>query len=133
MAVLLPLILVGGAVAGALWAGLAGWMRVARGVPEVISTIMLNFVAAELLSYLVHGPMQQASKELPASEPLPPAATLPTLIPMTSLTWGFVLALVAVIIVAIYLYRDQGGICCACGGSQPRCRACSRYPGRTDT
>ena len=66
MAVLLPLVLTGGTVAGALWAGLAGWMRVARGVPEVISTIMLNFVAAALLSYTLHGPLQQRGRGQPA-------------------------------------------------------------------
>ena len=45
-------------------------MRVRRNVPEVISTIMLNFVAAQMLSYLVHGPMQERSHAQPASEAL---------------------------------------------------------------
>ena len=103
--ILLPVILIGGTAAGALWAGLAGWMRVARGVPEVISTIMLNFVATDLLSYTLHGPLQQtAGGSLPGyAEPLPPAATLPILVPETPLHVGFVLALAALFAVALLL------------------------------
>ena len=103
--VLLPLMLAGGAVAGALWAGLAGWLRVARGVPEVISTIMLNFVAFAVLSYALHGPLQQrAGDSLPGyAEPLPPAATLPLLVPGTPLHAGFLLALAALGVVALLL------------------------------
>ncbi|MBV9848053.1 MAG: ABC transporter permease [Armatimonadetes bacterium] len=109
--VLLPLVLIGGAAAGAVWAGLAGWMRVARGVPEVISTIMLNFVAADLLSFTLHGPLQQtAGGSLPGyAEPLPPAATLPILVPENPLHMGFLLALAALGLVAVFLSLTPGG------------------------
>lgn len=117
--VLVPLILLAGAGAGALWAGLAGWMRVARNVPEVISTIMLNFVAAELLSYLVHGPMQEASRAQPASTPLPTTATLPLLWPGTALHWGFVLALVVAVVVSAYLNRTGAGFALRVVGANP--------------
>lgn len=109
--VLLPLVLLGGAVAGALWAGLAGWMRVRRGVPEVISTIMLNFVAADLLSYFLHGPLQQGGAAgLPGyAAPLPPAATLPIIMPGTPLHAGFLLALIALGAVWLLLGRTPLG------------------------
>src|ERR1700742_2828294 len=55
---LIPLVLAAGAVAGALWAGVAGILRERYHVLEVISTIMLNFIALYLVSYLVRGPMQ---------------------------------------------------------------------------
>src|SRR2546423_9688532 len=51
--VLIPFMLVGGAIAGALWATIAAVLRVRFRVLEVISTIMLNFLAANLVSYLV--------------------------------------------------------------------------------
>jgi general nucleoside transport system permease protein len=38
---------------GALWAGIAAWLKVARGVSEVISTIMLNFIAIGIISYII--------------------------------------------------------------------------------
>jgi ABC-type uncharacterized transport system permease subunit len=47
--------LTGGFIGGALWGGLAGWLKSARHVNEIISTIMLNFVAQQILSWAVHG------------------------------------------------------------------------------
>lgn len=117
--ILLPLVLIGGAGAGAVWSGLAGVMRVARGVPEVISTIMLNFVALQLLSYLVHGPMQEASKALPSTEPLPPSATLPVILPPTTLHAGFLLALAAAVAVAVFLSGTRAGFALRTVGANP--------------
>lgn len=116
---LVPIILLAGAAAGAAWAGLAGWMRVSRGVPEVISTIMLNFVAAQLLSYLVHGPMQERSHAQPASEALPIQATLPTFWPSTTLHWGFVLTLAMAVVVSVYLNRTGAGFALRAVGANP--------------
>ena len=118
--VLIPIILLAGAAAGALWAGLSGWMRVARNVPEVISTIMLNFVAAQLLSYLVHGPMQEASRAQPASAPLPPSATLPLLWFGTTLHWGFPLALLMAVAVSVYFNRTGAGFALRVVGANPK-------------
>ena len=106
---LIPLLLLAGAAAGAFWAGLAGWMRVRRNVPEVISTIMLNFVAAQLLSYLVHGPMQERSHAQPATTALPLNATLPTLWAGTTLHAGLPLALGLTVTVAVLLSRTRTG------------------------
>ncbi len=119
--VLLPMILIGGAAAGALWAGLAGWLRVARGVPEVISTIMLNFVAAAVLSYALHGPLQQKiAGHLPGyAEPLPTAATLPILVPGTPLHAGFLLAIAALVVVALLLDRTPLGFAIRAVGANP--------------
>lgn len=117
---LIPLVLLAGSIAGAAWAGLAGWMRVARGVPEVISTIMLNFVAAQLLSYLVHGPMQERSHAQPASKALPSNATLPTIWPGTTLHAGLLLALIAAVVVAITLSQTRFGFALRVVGANPK-------------
>ena len=117
---LIPLLLLGGTAAGAVWAGLAGWMRTARGVPEMISTIMLNFVAAQLLSYLLHGPMQEATHAQPASEALSLSATLPTLWPGTTLHVGFLLALVMAGIVAVFLSHTGAGFDLSVVGANPK-------------
>lgn len=98
-----------GAFAGAIWAGLSAVMRVCRGVPEVISTIMLNFIAVQLLSYLVHGPMQVAGKSQPSTEPLPEQFMLPVLIRDTTLHAGLIIAVIAVIVVILYLYYSVSG------------------------
>lgn len=133
-AVLLPLVLLGGAAAGAVWAGLAGVMRVRRGVPEVISTIMLNFIAAQLVSYCVGsgGPMQEASRAQPASEALPRGATLPILFPETSLHAGLLIALSATLVVAAFLYMTPGGFSLrAVGANAEAARVAGIDVGRT--
>lgn len=89
----IPLALAGGAAGGAIWAGIAAILRARFGVLDVISTIMLNFVATFGLSFLVRGPLQESTHVYPQTESIPDWARLPTLIPGTRLHWGFVLAL----------------------------------------
>jgi simple sugar transport system permease protein len=89
---LVPLLLVAGAVAGMGWASIAEVLRRRRGVLEVISTIMLNFVALHLVGALVHGPLQEPLGIYPQSAPLPDAARLPRLIAGARLHAGVVIA-----------------------------------------
>lgn len=62
--------LMAGAATGALWAGIAAILRARFGVLEVISTIMLNFVALHAVSYLVRGPLQEPTHVYPQSSSL---------------------------------------------------------------
>ncbi len=66
-----PLCLLAGAASGAAWAGFAAWLKVRRDIPEVISTIMLNFLAVYLIEYLVRGPMRDAQSINDWSPPMP--------------------------------------------------------------
>ena len=86
-----------GLVGGALWGGLAGLLKARTGAHEVIVTIMLNYIAFYLVSYLLRTPVLQApGSSNPKSPPIADTATLPALLgPQFNLTWGFVLALVA--------------------------------------
>lgn len=81
-------LLIFGALAGAGWAGIAGAMKVRRNVPEVVSTILLNFIALELVRYAVHGPLMEAAGQFPQSEALAPALRLARLFPPTRLHNG---------------------------------------------
>ena len=87
----LPLLLLAGAVAGGCWAGLAAVLRLRFGVLEVISTIMLNFVAQYLTGWLVRGPLQEPTKVNPQSASLAEALHLPVLLEGTRLNAGVVL------------------------------------------
>ncbi|HEY0969642.1 MAG TPA: ABC transporter permease [Gemmatimonadales bacterium] len=90
-----PAVLLAGAILGAACAGIAALLRARFRVPEVISTIMLNFVALYLVGWLVRGPLQEPSRVYPQSLPLPDAARLPAIVPGTRLHLGFALALLA--------------------------------------
>lgn len=93
--VLLPLVLVAAAVAGGAWAAIAGVLRRRFHVLEVISTLMLNFVAAYLVSYLVRGPLQEPTHIYPQTPTIVAAAQLPRLSSTSRLHLGFALALFA--------------------------------------
>jgi ABC-type uncharacterized transport system permease subunit len=76
---LLPLMLLAGALGGALWALVAGWLKVRRGMNEIISTLMLNYIAILLMQYLVRAPLQDPSSYLPVSAQFSANARLPLL------------------------------------------------------
>jgi simple sugar transport system permease protein len=88
----LPIALALGAAGGALWAGIAAFLRFQLGVLEVISTIMLNFVAEDLVAYLVRGPLQEHRHIYPQTETIPVAMRLGHILPGTRLHWGLALA-----------------------------------------
>ncbi|HEU4700603.1 MAG TPA: ABC transporter permease [Gemmatimonadales bacterium] len=78
--------------AGALWIVVPVWLRVRYGVLEVISTLVLNFVAEALVSLMVQGPLQEHTHIYPQSDLIAASARLP-LLPGTRLHLGFLLAL----------------------------------------
>jgi simple sugar transport system permease protein len=94
---LIPAILLTGALAGAAWAWIAGVLRARFHVLEVISTIMLNFVAAYLVSYLVRGPMQEPTRIYPQTSSIVHAAQLPRFGTNGRLHIGFAIAVIACI------------------------------------
>lgn len=104
----IPVCLLAGAVGGAAWAGIAGWLRARFGASEIITTIMLNYVAAAGASYLVTGPLR-GSPTIPQTAEISASAILPPIVPNTRLTAAFVLALIAAIAVAWWLARTVAG------------------------
>jgi general nucleoside transport system permease protein len=93
-AIALFLMLSVGAIAGAGWAFIAAELRRRFGVLEVISTIMLNFVAISITGWLVRGPLQEPTHINPQSASLPLSQQLPVLVPGTRVHLGLVLVLV---------------------------------------
>jgi ABC-type uncharacterized transport system permease subunit len=89
----------GGAACGAVWAGLAGVLRIRLGVNEAVTTLLLNFVANDILLYLVYQPWKDpAGLGQPESRPLAVRAQLP-LIFGSQLNIGIVITVAAVAIV----------------------------------
>src|SRR5579863_1785538 len=103
------LVLLAGAAGGALWSGICGWLRERRAVSEIISTIMLNFVAVQLLSYAVHGPLIEPSRAYPESAPIARAAELWTFVPPSRLNAGMLLALALAFASWLWLFRSRSG------------------------
>lgn len=110
----LPLALIAGALGGALWASIAGWLRAATGAHEVILTIMLNLTAARLLTYLLRNPpIQNPERSDPISKSVLDSARLPYILdwidPALRLHVGFIIMLGAVVFAYWLLGRTTVG------------------------
>ncbi len=101
--------LICGATGGALWGGICGWLRERRSVNEVISTIMLNFVAAQVMSFAVHGPLMEPSHAYPQSAPVARAAELWMFLPPSRLNAGMILAVGLAVALALWLFHSRVG------------------------
>jgi general nucleoside transport system permease protein len=126
---LLPAVLLAGVLAGISWASIAELLRRRRGVLEVISTIMLNFVALHLVGVLVHGPLQEPLGIYPQSAPLVEAARLPRIVPGTRLHAGFAIAVVVAPLLWWWLRSTAGGFRLRIVGAGPDA---ARMTGRID-
>ncbi len=127
----LPLALLAGALAGAIWAGIAGWLRAATGAHEVITTIMLNLASYRLVDYLLRNPpIQRPGRSDPISQSVLPSAELPQILswidPNLRLHAGILLALAAVAFVYWLLFRTTIGFEFRAAGLNPDA---ARYAG----
>ncbi|MCL4214797.1 MAG: ABC transporter permease [Gemmatimonadales bacterium] len=104
-----PAMMVAGAAGGAVWAGIAAWLRRRFGVLEVISTILLNFVALALLSWAVRGPLQEPTGVYPQSSPFPPSSHWPFLLTGQRLHLGFALGVGLALLAWFLLARSAAG------------------------
>jgi general nucleoside transport system permease protein len=102
-------ILTAGAAAGALWSGICGYLRARRDVNEVISTIMLNFVAVQVLGWAVHGPLMEPSRAYPKSMPIAPMAELHIYLEPSRLNAGMILAALLALGCYIFLFHSEAG------------------------
>jgi simple sugar transport system permease protein len=96
------------ALMGAAWAGIAGQLKLRRNVNEVISTIMLNFIALGLISYLVQGPLMESGGRYPQTDAILPQLGLPRLAPYR-VHLGLLIALAAAASVHVLLFRTVPG------------------------
>ncbi|MBR9883911.1 MAG: ABC transporter permease [Oceanospirillales bacterium] len=103
----LPLVLLSGMVGGALWALLAAWLKTYFNANEILTTIMLNYIALNLLIWAVHGPLKDPDGfNFPESAMFSDSALLPTLIDGTRIHYGMMFALFAVVVVWVLLSRS---------------------------
>jgi simple sugar transport system permease protein len=109
---------IGAAMAGALWIVVPVVLRLRFGVLEVITTLLLNFVAEAAVSYAVTGPLQEKSGIYPQSDPIALAARLPTL-PGSRLHLGLGLALVLAVVLWLLFTRTAWGFRLRAAGLSP--------------
>ena len=131
----LPLTILAGMAGGMVWAAVPALLRVYRGAHEVISTIMMNFVANAILLYLLSGalkdPNQQGSIAQQQTPPVEPSAQVGSMVPFLNkigfdfrssapVTWFFVLAIVAAVLYSLTVRRTRFGFELRVLGTNPR-------------
>lgn len=125
--VVVPVMLVCGLLAGALWGGIAGWLKARFGVNEIITTLMLNYIAIQWVRFWVFGPWSeggfQLSRQFPREAWLPRLTDFAAAIPdFGGLTvhLGLVIAIVCAVLVWFWLARTRTGYEIRLIGDNPR-------------
>jgi simple sugar transport system permease protein len=109
MIIHIPVALAAGFIGGGLWGLLVGWLKVRFGANEIITTVMLNYVAMYFVSFLVTGPMKAPPGNYPESRHVAESAILPTLLPGTRLHIGLIVALAAIIFYFVFMWKMKLG------------------------
>lgn len=107
--ILILLMFLSGALAGAAWGFIPGWLKARYGVSEVITTIMFNYVALQFLGFLVRGPLRDTNQAEPQSFPIAGQGYLSYLVEGTRLHIGFFLGCLFAVLMYIWLFRTYYG------------------------
>jgi ABC-type uncharacterized transport system permease subunit len=129
--ILLPLVMLAGFAGGAIWGGVAGWLKARLAVNEILSTVMLNQIAAQIYIFLIRGPLIDPEQLLygtraPQTALMPEAIWLSRLIPGTRLHTGLILSVLVAVFVYILLWRTTTGYRMRAVGAGPEA---ARYGG----
>lgn len=123
----LPLMAAAGMAGGLLWAAIPAFLRTRFNAHEILTSLMLDYVALNILGYLVHGPWRDPHGfNFPQTRMFGPDAMLPPLIPHTRLHVGALAALAMVPLAAVLMRRTMAGFRLRVVGLAP---GAARYAG----
>ena len=115
-----------GAAGGALWALLPALLKAYHRINEIIVTLLMNYVAINLVSYFVSGPMMAKDAPYPYSNEIPESVFLPHIMPRTDAHIGVVVGLVLAFVLFFLFHRSSVGFSLATVGQNTRA---ARYAG----
>src|SRR6478752_690900 len=120
--------LIFGFVGGAALGAFVGYLRERFNASEIIVTIMLNYVAVQMVSYLIRGPIADPMPFWPRSYPIPPDCVLPIITQGTRLHAGLIVALVMVVVFAVLQGQTVLGFQSAVFGANPGAASYAGFP-----
>jgi len=118
--------LAAGVLGGFLWGAVPGFLKARTGAHEVITTIMMNYLALQFVGLMLAGPLKKPGSLAARTPDLLPTARLPMLVPNLGLHSGVILALLTAVAVWWFLYRTTWGFEIRTTGANP---AAARYAG----
>jgi simple sugar transport system permease protein len=125
----IPLLLVVGAIAGMVLLIVPLWLRLRFSVDEVVTSLLLNFVAVLLVSMLIDGPLKDPlAFGWPQSQSVPDVAMLPKLVARSRLHWGFGIAVALAFVVHFVQSRTVFGLKSRAAGLSPEGAAFAGVP-----
>ena len=129
--IFVPLALLVGSGAGAIWGAVPGYLKARFAVNEILSTVMMNQIAIQFVLFLLSGPLidpreVELGTRIPQSAKLPTAVWLGRLLPPTRLHAGLFIALITAVLVWLLLWRTPLGYRVRAVGQN---RDASRYAG----
>ncbi len=104
-----PVTLLSAVLAGGAWAAVAAWLKTKRGVHEVLSTIMLNYIASNLVIYLITHNLKDPHSMAAQTSMMASSSWLTPLVPGANLSIGLFIALCAALLIAIIMKRSALG------------------------
>jgi simple sugar transport system permease protein len=120
-------VLLAGALGGMVWAGITALLRDRFNANEILVSLMLVYVAIQVLNYLVYGPWKDPQGfNFPQTQTFEAAAQIPRLVTGSRVNIGILLALAGVALVWVFLFRMRAGFAQQVGGLAP---AAARYAG----
>ncbi len=122
----IALILAAGAAAGAFWAAIAGLLRIFFNASEIVTTIMLNYIAIILTDFLVTGPLKDPAASYPQSAKFLRDLWLLRFLPPTRLHIGILIAVALAVAAYVFLFRSSAGYAVRVVGINPHA---ARYAG----
>ncbi|MCX5975735.1 MAG: ABC transporter permease [Coprothermobacterota bacterium] len=122
----IPTLLLGGAIVGSLMAGLSGFLRMAWGVSDLLTTYLISTGMVYVINYLILGPLRDPAQITIQSLSIPAAYMLPRLLPPSYLHAGLLLGLAAAVFIWFLIYRTHLGYELRVAGSN---RQFGRYGG----
>lgn len=122
------LMVVTGCFVGAVWVGIAGYLRHARGVNETISSLLLTYIGIAIMNFFVEGALRDLSNpNKPSTMPLGDAYMVGK-IPGTDVHWGFAVGILVAIVLHILLSRTTFGFAVRVSGGNPRAALAQGLP-----
>lgn len=105
---MIPVVILAGALAGGLWGWLAGLLKSKFGISEFLTTLMMNYIANFFTQWAVNNPFKDVGM-IPQTPKIAENAWLPILVPGTRLHAGYLIALLVVVLLWYFLQRTRRG------------------------
>ena len=119
-AVLLPLVILAGMLAGAFWGLIAAWLLYQFNINEILSTVLLNFISFALVDYVATGPLRDPAAGHPTTVAIGEGGFLPMLVENPPLHSGIILAIIVAVAVYFFTSKTTAGYELIVTGANPR-------------